>query len=123
MCVSFVDLLEKLIVGDPLFVVGNDVLIFDTREGVAVLEVAVGVLPKSFITSHLHSGEVVSVARAIIGCLVIGREEARQCPQEVMHSAGRLSSHKSGALPITRGEYPAMGLRCLQRCMLRCYTS
>jgi hypothetical protein len=27
---------------------------------------------------------------------------------EVMHSAGRLSSHKSGALPITRGKYPAM---------------
>jgi hypothetical protein len=25
-----------------------------------------------------------------------------------MHSAGRLSSHKSGALPITRGKYPAM---------------
>jgi hypothetical protein len=29
--------------------------------------------------------------------------------REVMHSMGRLSSHKSGALPITRGEYPAMG--------------
>jgi hypothetical protein len=28
--------------------------------------------------------------------------------QEVIHSAGRLSSHKSGALPITRGKYPAM---------------
>jgi hypothetical protein len=28
--------------------------------------------------------------------------------QEVMHSAGRLSSHMSGALPITRGKYPAM---------------
>jgi hypothetical protein len=25
-----------------------------------------------------------------------------------MHSAGRLSSHRSGALPITRGKYPAM---------------
>jgi hypothetical protein len=25
-----------------------------------------------------------------------------------MHSARRLSSHKSGALPITRGKYPAM---------------
>jgi hypothetical protein len=24
--------------------------------------------------------------------------------QEVIHSAGRMSSHKSGALPITRGE-------------------
>jgi hypothetical protein len=28
--------------------------------------------------------------------------------QEVMHSAGRMSSHRSGALPITRGKYPAM---------------
>jgi hypothetical protein len=27
--------------------------------------------------------------------------------QEVMHSAGRLSSHRSDALPITRGKYPA----------------
>jgi hypothetical protein len=27
--------------------------------------------------------------------------------QEVMHSAGRLSSHRSGAFPITRGKYPA----------------
>jgi hypothetical protein len=27
---------------------------------------------------------------------------------EVMQSAGRLSSHKCGALPITRGKYPAM---------------
>jgi hypothetical protein len=25
-----------------------------------------------------------------------------------MHSIGRLSSHRSGALPITRGKYPAM---------------
>jgi hypothetical protein len=25
-----------------------------------------------------------------------------------MHSAGILSSHRSGALPITRGKYPAM---------------
>jgi hypothetical protein len=25
-----------------------------------------------------------------------------------MHSAGRLLSHRSGALPITRGKYPAM---------------
>jgi hypothetical protein len=25
-----------------------------------------------------------------------------------MHSAGRLPSHRSGALPITRGKYPAM---------------
>jgi hypothetical protein len=30
--------------------------------------------------------------------------------QEVMHSAGRLSSYKNGALPITRGKYPATSL-------------
>jgi hypothetical protein len=71
------DLLEELDVGDPFLVVGNDILVFDTREGVAVLEVAVGVLPESFIASHLHSGKVVSVARSIIGHLVIAREEAR----------------------------------------------
>jgi hypothetical protein len=28
--------------------------------------------------------------------------------QEVMHSTGRLSSHRSGDLPITMGKYPAM---------------
>jgi hypothetical protein len=39
--VDFVDLLEQLDVGDSLFGVGNDVVIFDTCEGVAVLEVAV----------------------------------------------------------------------------------
>jgi hypothetical protein len=35
--VSFVDLLEQLDVGDSLFVVGNDIIVFDTCEGVAVL--------------------------------------------------------------------------------------
>jgi hypothetical protein len=79
MCTSFMDLLEEHEVGDPFLVVGNDVLVFDTREGVAILEVVVGVLSESFIASHSHSGEVVSVARAIIGRLVSGREEARQC--------------------------------------------
>jgi hypothetical protein len=44
-----------------------------------VLEVAVGVLPKSLVTSHPHSSDVVSVTRSIIGCLVVGREESRQC--------------------------------------------
>jgi hypothetical protein len=69
MSVSFVDLLEELDVGDPHLVVGDDVLIFDTHEGVAVLEVAVGVFPKSLVTSHPHSSEVLSVIRSIIGCL------------------------------------------------------
>jgi hypothetical protein len=54
-CVSFVDLLEQLDVGNPLLVISNDVFVFDICEGVAVLEVAVGVLSESFVTSHSHS--------------------------------------------------------------------
>jgi hypothetical protein len=75
MSVSLVDLLEELDIGDPLLVVSNDVLVLDTRKGVAVLEVAVGVLPKSLVTSHPHSGEVVSVTRSIVGRLLVGRGE------------------------------------------------
>jgi hypothetical protein len=78
-CVSFVDLLKQLDVGDPLLVVGNDIVVFDTCKGVAVLEVAVSVLTESFIMSHPYSGEVVSIARTIIDRLVVGHEEARQC--------------------------------------------
>jgi hypothetical protein len=37
-----------------------------------------------------------------------GQRSLLHLAQEVMHSAGRLSSHRSGALPITRGMYPAM---------------
>jgi hypothetical protein len=77
-CISFVDLLKQLDVGDSLFVVGDDVVVFNTCKGVAVLEVAFGVLTESFITSHPHSGEVVSIARTVVGRLVVGREEARQ---------------------------------------------
>jgi hypothetical protein len=81
-CVSFVDLLKQLDVGDPLLVVGNDVVVFDTCKGVAILEVAISVLTESFITSHPYFGKVVSIARTIIGRLVVGREEARQsCPR------------------------------------------
>jgi hypothetical protein len=75
-CVGFVDLLKKLDIGDSLFVVSDDVVIFETCKGVAVLEVAVGVLTESFITSHPHFAEVVSVSRTIVGRLVVGREEA-----------------------------------------------
>jgi hypothetical protein len=39
-----------------------------------VLEVAVGVLTESFVSSHPNSGEVVSIARTIVGRLVIGCE-------------------------------------------------
>jgi hypothetical protein len=81
MSVIFVDLLEELDVSDPLFVVSDDVLIFDTCKGVAVLELVVGVLSESLVTSHPHSGEVVSITRSIIGRLVVGLEEARKyCP-------------------------------------------
>jgi hypothetical protein len=69
-----VDLLKQLDISDSLFVVGNDVVFFDTSEGVAVLEVAVGVLTKSFVSSHPYSSEVVSIAKTIVGRLVVGRE-------------------------------------------------
>jgi hypothetical protein len=72
--IGFVDLLEQLDISDSLFVVCNDVVVFDTCEGVAVLEVAVGVLTESFVSSHPYSGEVVSIAKTIVGCLVVGRE-------------------------------------------------
>jgi hypothetical protein len=109
MSVSFVDLLKKLDVGDPLLVVSDDVLVFYTHEGVAVLELAVGVLPKSLVMSHPHSGVVMSVTRTIVGRLVVLVVKRRDnVALDVMHSAGRLSSQRSGALPITRGKYPAM---------------
>jgi hypothetical protein len=77
MCVGFMDLLKDPDVGDPFLVIGDDILILDTHEGVAVFVVAVGILLESFVTSHPHSGEVMSVTRVIIGRLVVGREEAR----------------------------------------------
>jgi hypothetical protein len=67
------DLLKELDVGDPFLVISDDVLVFDNREGVAIFKVAVGILTESFVTSHPHSGKVVSVARMIIGCMVVGR--------------------------------------------------
>jgi hypothetical protein len=57
--IGFMDLLEQLNVSEPLLLVCNDVVVFDTCEGVAVLEVAVGVLIESFVSSHPYSGEVV----------------------------------------------------------------
>jgi hypothetical protein len=50
-CVNFVDLLEQLDVGDPLLVISDDVFVFNTCEGVAILEVDVSVLTESFIMS------------------------------------------------------------------------
>jgi hypothetical protein len=49
--IAFVNLLEQLDISDSLFVVCNDIFVFDTCEGVAVLEVAVGVLTESVISS------------------------------------------------------------------------
>jgi hypothetical protein len=72
--IGFVDLLEQLDVSDSLLVVCNDVVVFDTCESVAVLKVAVGVLTESFVSSHPYSGEVMSIARTIVGRLVIGCE-------------------------------------------------
>jgi hypothetical protein len=72
--IGFVDLFEQLDIRDPLLVVCNDVVVFDTCKGVAILKVAVGVLTESFVSSHPNSGEVVSVARTIVGRLVIGCE-------------------------------------------------
>jgi hypothetical protein len=72
--IGFVDLLEQLDISDSLFVVCNDVVVFDTCKGVAVVEVAVGVLTESFVSSHPYSGEVVSIARMIVGRLVVGHE-------------------------------------------------
>jgi hypothetical protein len=72
--IGFVDLLEQLDISDSLFLVCNDVVVFDTCEGVAVLKVAVGVLTESFVSSHPYSREVVSIARTIVGRLVVVRE-------------------------------------------------
>jgi hypothetical protein len=51
----------------------------DTCEGVAILEVAVGVLQEGLVASHLHYGEVMSVTRSIVGCLVVSHEKPGQC--------------------------------------------
>jgi hypothetical protein len=40
-CISFMDFLEQLDVDDSLFIVGNDIVVFDTCKSVAVLEVVV----------------------------------------------------------------------------------
>jgi hypothetical protein len=73
--VVFVNLLKELDVGDSLLEVGDEVFVPNACEGVAVLEVAVGVLSESFIAAHPHSGEVMSVTWAVVGRLVIGHEE------------------------------------------------
>jgi hypothetical protein len=100
--VGFVDLLEQLDVGDSFFVVGNDVIIFDTYEGVVVLEVAISVFSESFIASHPYSSEVVSIARTIVGRLEVGREQLGQsrprgdafCQEIVEPQEWRLAHHE-----------------------------
>jgi hypothetical protein len=65
---------NNLILVIPFFVVCNDVVVFDTCKGVAVLEVAVGLLTESFVSSHPYSSEVVSISRTIVDRLVVSRE-------------------------------------------------
>jgi hypothetical protein len=48
--ISLKDLLEQLDVGVSLFVVGDDVFIFNARKGVEVLNVAVGFNSSSFFS-------------------------------------------------------------------------
>jgi hypothetical protein len=103
-----VDLLKRLDVGDPFLLVGNDIVFFDTRNGVVVLEVAVSVLMEGFITSHPYSGEVVSIARTIIGRLVVGCEEARQSCPGGDALCWEIVEPQEWSLPITSGKYPAM---------------
>jgi hypothetical protein len=70
------DLLEELELGDSLLVVVYDILILHSSKSVAVPEETVGVLLESFTFPHLYLGEVVSVARVVVGCLVVRREES-----------------------------------------------
>jgi hypothetical protein len=73
---GFMDLLEELELGESLLVVVYDILILDSSKSVAVPEETVGVLSKSFTFPHLYLSEVVSVARVVVGCLVVRREES-----------------------------------------------
>jgi hypothetical protein len=102
------DLLEELDVGDSLLVVGDDVLIFDTHEGVAVHKVAVSVLLKGFVASHPHSGEVMSVTRSVVGRLIVGREKSGQCCLGGDALCWEIVEPQEWYQPITRGKYPAM---------------
>jgi hypothetical protein len=72
---GFMDLLEELEVGDSLLVVVYHIFILDSGEGVVVLEETIGVLSESFTFAYPYLGEVVSVAGAIVGRLVVRREE------------------------------------------------
>jgi hypothetical protein len=73
--VSFMNLLKNLDVRDSLLVVGDDIFIFNTYKGVAILEVAVGVFLESFVAPQPHSREVMCISKTVVGRLVGGREE------------------------------------------------
>jgi hypothetical protein len=73
--VIFMDLLKELDVGDSLLVVGDDVFIFNTYEGVTIIKLAVSVLSESSVVPHPHFRELMSISRSIVGFLVVGREE------------------------------------------------
>jgi hypothetical protein len=107
-CVSLMDLLKQLDVGDSLFLLSDDVFVFDTRKGVAVLEVAVGVFMESFITSHPYSCEVVSTTRTIVGRLVVGREDERQGRPGGDALCWEVIEPQEWCLAHHEGEYPAM---------------
>jgi hypothetical protein len=79
MSISFMDLFEELDISDAFLVLGDDIFVLDTGEGIAIFEVAVGVLPEGFVASHSHSSVVMSVTRSVVGCLVVGLEDSGQC--------------------------------------------
>jgi hypothetical protein len=118
MSVIFKDLFEEIDAGDTLLVVGDDVLVFDTGEGVAIFEVAVGVLSAGFVASHLHYGEVMSVTRSVVGRLVVRHEETRQCCQRGDAICWEIVEPQEWHLAHHKGYYPACGLRFLPRRVL-----
>jgi hypothetical protein len=106
--VSLVDVLKQFDVGDSLLVVGDDVLVFHACKSVAVFEVPVSVLTESFITSHPYSGEVVRIARTIVGHLVVGREEAGQSRPGGDALCWEIVEPQEWCLAHHKGKYPAM---------------
>jgi hypothetical protein len=57
---------------------------------------------------HPHPGEVVSVARTIVGRLVVGREKVRECCPGGDALYWKIVEPQEWCLAITRKEYPAM---------------
>ena len=72
---GLMDLLEELQVSDAFLVVLDDIFIFDTGKLVVVFEESVGVVSETLVSAHGHLCKVVSVARAVVGCLVVRNEQ------------------------------------------------